>query len=110
HAARVVVAGCQRGGGLVATAGLERKLVRRARRIVVLWLSVTASACFDVETVDPGPVVIDDFDDGDFVPTMRELLYWQCYAFNPNTNRDYACDHTVGYSSEYSLFVEFSLQ
>ncbi len=76
----------------------------------LLLLLLAAPACFDVATVDPGAVVIDDFDDGDFVPMMSELRHWQCYAFNPSSNRDYRCDHTSGHLSPYSLFVEFSLQ
>jgi len=81
-----------------------------ARIATVLLLSLAAPACFSVDTVDPGAVVIDDFDDGDFVPTMPEFMYWQCFAFNPSTNRDYRCDRTDGYMSPYSMFVEFSLQ
>jgi hypothetical protein len=84
--------------------------VKGSGRAAIVLLSLAASACFDVQTVDPGIVAIDDFDDGDFVPAMSEFVYWQCYAFNPATNRDYRCDHTDGYMSRYSLFVEFSLQ
>jgi hypothetical protein len=94
---------------LVAPPGLERDVVTLRGRAVVLSLLV-APACFDVDSVDPGMVAVDDFDDGDFVPTMPEFVYWECYAFNPSTNRDYGCDHTDGYMSRYSLFVEFSLQ
>ncbi len=78
--------------------------------VLLMAMSMTAPACFSVDRVDPGAVVIDDFDDGDFVPAMPELAYWWCYAFNPSTSRDYHCDHTDGYLSRYSLFVEFSLQ
>jgi hypothetical protein len=88
-------------------------MVRAKPRAAVLFflsLALTAPACFAVDTVDPGGVVIDDFDDGDFVPRMHEFIYWTCYAFNPPTNRDYRCDHTEGLSSAYSLFVEFSVQ
>ena len=75
----------------------------------IMLVALTAPACFDVATVDPGAVIIDDFDDGDFLPAMPELGYWQCYAFNPPTNRNYRCDHTEGYLSPYGLFVEFAL-
>jgi len=81
------------------------------RRIAAVMLAaLVPPACFDVDRVDPGVVAIDDFDDGDFVPTMPEFVYWQCYAFNPATNRNYRCDHTDGYMSPYSLFVDFALQ
>ena len=85
-------------------------MVKSSGRAAIVLLSLAAPACFDVQTVDPGPVDIDDFDDGDFLPAMPDLGYWQCYAFNPPMNRDYRCDHTDGDSSPYSLFVEFSLQ
>jgi hypothetical protein len=85
-------------------------VVKWGGRAACVLLSLAAPACFDVATVDPGAVIVDDFDDGDFVPAMSEFVYWQCYAFNPSTNRDYRCDHTDGYLSPYSLFVEFSLQ
>lgn len=81
-----------------------------ARTATVLLLSLAAPACFSVDNVDPGVVVIDDFDDGDFVPTMHEFTYWQCFSYNPTTNRDYRCDHFDGHMSPYSMFVEFSLQ
>jgi len=73
-------------------------------------MALALPACFDVQNVDPGAVIVDDFDDGDFMPAMTELGAWQCYAFNPNTNRDYRCDRTAGYLSAYGLFVEFALQ
>jgi hypothetical protein len=85
-------------------------LVSTRRSAAALLLSVVAPACFDVTVVDPGAVIVDDFDDGDFMPAMLELGSWQCYAFNPPTNRNYRCDHTDGYLSAYSLFVEFALE
>jgi hypothetical protein len=94
---------------VVAAHRLERSVVTRTNAAVFL-MALAAPACFSVDTVDPGVVMIDDFDDGDFVPTMTELFYWQCYSFNPSTNKDFRCDHTDGYLSPYSLFVEFSLE
>ncbi|HMF40252.1 MAG TPA: hypothetical protein VKQ32_06140 [Polyangia bacterium] len=75
----------------------------------LVLLSLAAPACYSVDTIDPGPVVIDDFDDGDFVPTMSELDYWQCYSFNPSTNLNFSCDKAPGYQSKFSLYVEFTL-
>ena len=72
-------------------------------------MALAAPACFDVATVDPGVVLVDDFDDGDFLPAMPELGYWQCYTSNPPTNRNYRCDHKAESPSGYSLFVEFAL-
>ena len=83
--------------------------MRKRGRAATLLLALAAPACFDVQDVDPGTVMIDDFDDGDFVPTMPELGYWECYLYNPPKNRDYHCDHAEGYLSAYSLFVEFSV-
>lgn len=85
-------------------------MTARAARIALLLVAATAPACFDVRSVDPGGVLIDDFDDGDFVPTMLELDAWQCYAFNPRTNPNYHCDHDEGFASPYSLFVDFYVE
>ena len=78
-------------------------------RVAFVLLSLAAPACFDVQTVDPGVLLVDDFDDGDFLPAMPELGYWQCYTSNPPTNRDYRCDHKAESPSGDSLFVEFAL-
>lgn len=83
--------------------------MRKSGRAAALLLALAAPACFDVQNVDPGSVLVDDFDDGDFVPAMPELGYWQCYAFNPSKDHDYRCDHADGYLSPYSLFLEFAL-
>jgi len=85
-------------------------MVTRLGRAAVLPMLLALPACYAVDTVDPGDVIIDDFDDGDYVPTMSELEYWQCYSFNPSTNQNYRCGHDLGYQSPYSLFVDFNLQ
>jgi hypothetical protein len=69
-----------------------------------LPLAAAASGCFDVHAIDPGPVVLDDFDDGDFQPADPSFGVWMCYSFNP-TNQSYSCDHDAGYNSAYSLVL-----
>ena len=81
----------------------------RKARAAVLLTSLLSPACFSVDMVDPGAVIIDDFDDGDYVPAMSELDYWQCYSFNPDTNQNFSCKHDDGYQSPYSLYVAFTL-
>ena len=77
-----------------------------AIRALVLFLPLAAAAggCFDVHTIDPGPVVLDDFDDGDFQPADPNFGVWMCYSYNP-TNQSYSCDHDAGYNSPYSLVL-----
>jgi hypothetical protein len=83
---------------------MERSMVRRT---VVAWLPalLSAAGCFDVHSVDPGPLVIDDFDDGDLLPTDRRFDQWRCLAFNPSTNQNYGCDHDLGDNSPHSLVL-----
>ena len=86
-------------------------MVTRKKAAAAVLMSLAAPACYSVNTVDPGAVVIDDFDDGDLVPAMSELVYWQCYSFNPSTNQDYSCDHTTDeyQSPPFSLYLKFGL-
>jgi hypothetical protein len=75
----------------------------------LLGVALGVAGCFDVHAVDAGPLVVDDFDDGDFLPADREFDAWSCFSFNPDSNRTYRCDHDTGYNSAFSLFLEFTI-
>jgi hypothetical protein len=85
-------------------------MVNRAILAAVFALALLAG-CFDVHGVNPGPYVIDDFDDGSVQPREPNFGGWQCYAFNPSTNANYGCalsrDTLDG--SAYSLQLEFTI-
>ncbi len=86
-------------------------MVSRALAAVALLLAApTAAGCFDVHTTDPGPYVLDNFDDGDFLPADPIFNPWVCYAFNPSSNKMYSCDHAGGaHDSAYALYVDFTV-
>ena len=66
------------------------------------------SGCFDVHGADPGPWVIDDFEDGDLKPADANLGPWTCYTFNPSGG---ACSVGLdpGNESLHSLFLQFTI-
>jgi hypothetical protein len=82
--------------------------VGRARSaFLVLMLAVASTGCFDVRAVDPGPRVLDDFEDGDLTPSLRPFTEWSCGTFEPSVTID--CGLTEGFESSTSLSVAFSL-
>ncbi len=84
-------------------------MVSRAALNLPLLLAVLgAGGCFDVHTVDPGPYIIDDFDDGDLRPADPNFQAWWCDAYNPNTNQC-NCDHDAGDQSSFSLFLQANI-
>jgi hypothetical protein len=92
---------------LVCERRLEDRLVTHAAALALAPALLGLAGCFDVHSVDPGALVIDDFDDGDFQPTDVAFPPWTCFKFNPQTSESgYRCDHGAGYQSQYSLFVE----
>jgi hypothetical protein len=60
------------------------------------------SGCFDVRLTDPGPFLLDDFDDGDFYPADPKFGPWQCSSYN-QAGPSYGCDHVPGDDSLYAL-------
>ena len=71
--------------------------------------AVAASACFDVRTRDPGPLVIDDFDDGDMAPALAAFNSWDCYSFNAQ-GPTVDCAVTPGTdNSPFALYLDFSV-
>jgi hypothetical protein len=76
----------------------------------LLVASLGTVACFDVHTVEQGPLVIDDFDDGDFLPADPDFDAWSCFSFNPDSNQMYRCDQGTGANNtKYSLFLDFTI-
>jgi hypothetical protein len=57
-----------------------KAMARAAGPVIVCALA--AAGCFDVRMRDPGPLVIDDFEDGDLVPALATFDSWGCYSFN----------------------------
>jgi hypothetical protein len=84
-------------------------VTRAAPGVALLLVALGAAGCFDVHAVDPGPFVIDDFDDGDFAPADPNFQPWICYGFNPDRGQGYSCDHEPGYQSDFALFLEFAV-
>jgi hypothetical protein len=84
--------------------------VRRTLAVLAHLAALATTGCFDVQTFDPGPYVLDNFDDGDFLPADPIFDPWTCFAFNPDSNKMYRCDHAAGaHGSEYGLFLEFTI-
>jgi hypothetical protein len=72
-------------------------------------VAAALAGCFDVHSVDPGPLVLDDFESHDNrMPADPEFSIWSCGKYNPPTNEGVSCDYDMpGYeNSNYS----FSLQ
>ena len=89
---------------------LERHMVRRlAAKLAFLLVVLGATGCFDVRTIDPGPYIVDDFDDGDFQPADPNFQTWQCYGFNLVTSANINCDHDTGDQSAFSLFLDATI-
>jgi len=69
------------------------------------WLTVVSLAgCFDVHAVDPGPLVLDDFEGAELLPADPAFGVWSCRRFNPDTSEGVTCDRdTPGYQGAHSL-------
>jgi hypothetical protein len=85
-------------------------MVSRGAPSVALLLAVlVVGGCYDVHTVDPGPYIIDDFDDGDLQPADPNFDQWRCYGFNPDTIDGINCGHDAGEQSTFSLFLDATI-
>jgi hypothetical protein len=88
-----------------------------ARAIAFLLPVLAVQACFDVRHVEPGDghFLIDDFEDGDALPSTPLFDRWVCYVYNPDAGQDPAqtvtCDleTTPGDNSTFALFAAFAL-
>lgn len=79
--------------------------------VSVVMVVFLASSCFDAHQVDPGVLVIDDFEHGAF-PVDSTFLPWQCFSFNPNGQRTYSCAYDTDTpidGSMYSLRLGFEI-
>jgi len=80
-------------------------MARAAATLLVYALA--APGCFDVHQVDPGPVVIDDFDDGDLVPALTTFDSWRPYSFNA-VGSEVHSDLTQGNTnSPFAVYLDF---
>jgi hypothetical protein len=75
--------------------------------VATLPVVLGATGCFDVHSVDPGPWVIDDFEDGDLNPADRNFGPWNCYAGPPPNPCITGLDS--GDQSTFSLALDFTL-
>jgi hypothetical protein len=81
----------------------------RATLLAGALAALAAAGCFDVRTRDPGPLVIDDFDDGDRVPALAGFGSWECYPFNAIAPR-YKCAVTPGTdNSPFAMYLDFGV-
>ena len=76
--------------------------------VAIVLAPLALLGCFDVQTVDPGPVIIDDFDDGDYLPSIRGFDIWECLAYNPDTTKSFNCAHQ-GSPGDYHLSLDFTI-
>jgi len=79
--------------------------------------ALLATACFDVERVDVtnttrARLLIDDFEDGDNVPTSNLFAPTSCYTFSqdPTLQSLPPCGIAAGYESTFGYMLPFSLQ
>ena len=80
----------------------------------VSWVAaLLATGCFDVERVDvrvSGSQIIriDDFEDGDTLPSDRRFGPWQCFPFS-SVQSPPTCRISAGYAGGHGLSMEFEL-
>jgi hypothetical protein len=98
---------------LIGPARLERPVVRTIARaaatLVCALAAVATSGCFDVRLVDPGPVVIDDFDDGNLASALPNFDAWDSYSFNPNDQDSHERGLVAETNSPFALYLDFSV-
>jgi hypothetical protein len=77
--------------------------------LFAVGVAFVGSACFDAHQVDPGVLMLDDFDHGPF-PADSTFMPWMCFSFNPN-GQMFSCadDGDTPDGSEYSLRLDFTV-
>jgi len=75
--------------------------------LTLMAVSLTCIGCFDVRPVDPGPPVLDDFEDGDLTPSLSPFSDWSCQIFQPDG--PLTCDLSPGFESRFSISAAFSI-
>jgi hypothetical protein len=80
-------------------------------RLAPLLPLIAAMGCFNVQTVDPGPLFIDDFEDGDIAPADPTFNDWRCYSINP-PGQDISCAPVPmpGDNSSFALQLQATIQ
>jgi hypothetical protein len=73
--------------------------------IATSFLLFGALGCFDVHMIDAGPLVIDDFEDGDVQPADPTFGPWSCFELGSTIDQAPACVVDSGYQSGYSLLL-----
>jgi hypothetical protein len=84
-------------------------LPKGAALALALWsLALGAAGCFDVRSVDPGPLLIDNFDNGPF-PADSTFSPWMCFSYPPGSNQNYSCKYDTDTldGSAHSLRLDF---
>ena len=85
---------------------MVRPLVRAA---MVIVCALAAPGCFDVRLRDPGPLIIDDFEDGNLAPELTTFDSWSCYAYNTQ-EATISCALAPGRpGSMFALTLDFSV-
>ncbi len=80
-----------------------------SRLLVISAAGLLGAGCFDVHGVDPGPYVLDDFEDGDLMPAAPLFARWETFTF-PDANKMATCDHGDGFDgSKYALVLDFTV-
>jgi hypothetical protein len=75
--------------------------------LVLMTCALASVGCFDVRPVDPGPPVLDDFEDGDLTPSHPPFTAWSCQTFQPDGMLD--CEVTEGFESSFALSAAFTI-
>ena len=76
---------------------------------VVSAVGLLAAGCYDVHGVDPGPYVLDDFEDGNFEPADPNFSQWVGATFSPDSNPSER-DLDAGFGdSKHALRLTFTI-
>jgi hypothetical protein len=86
-----------------------------AARLVIpfLLVAMTLPACFKVTKTDPGPLIVDDFEDGIELARATEFSEWSCEMVNPTRNMQpdhfVTCDPERDATGDGVLLAEFRI-
>ena len=84
---------------------MVRPLARAAATLILCALA--AAGCFDARLRNPGPLIIDDFEDGNLDPELTTFDPWDCYAYNA-ADPTFTCGLAQGFpGSNYGLSLDF---
>lgn len=67
----------------------ERALRRGSRRpLAAVLTALVLGGCIEVEKLQPGPLIIDNFEDDDTTPFSRRFSQWRCATFSGASGRE----------------------